>query len=118
MSAAVVSGAVAREHGGDGTAGHLEESTQVHTRDCVVVLVGVVGERLADEDAGVVDERVDPTEPAQGGVDDPGPGAVLSHVDGHGQHLGIVRFSDGPGYCDDRVAELAVSGNQGGADAA
>ena len=48
----------------------LEEAAQVHAGDVVEVLVRVVGERLGDEDAGVVDHGVDPAEPRDGGVDD------------------------------------------------
>ena len=41
----------------------VEEPTQVDGGDRVVVLDAVVRERLADVDPGVVDQRVDATEP-------------------------------------------------------
>ena len=54
--------AALRQHRRDGALGELEEPAQVDPEDQVVVVGGVLGERLGDEDAGVVDQRVDPAE--------------------------------------------------------
>jgi hypothetical protein len=43
----------------------VEEAAQVHRGHHLVVCARVVGERLADEDPGVVDQRVDPPEPVE-----------------------------------------------------
>src|ERR1700751_4152074 len=45
-----------------------------------------------------------------------GSGTGLGHVDGHCQHVGVVRSSDRSGGGNNSVAKLAVSGNQSGTD--
>ena len=50
-------------HLGDGELRHMEKSGDVDAKNRRVVGLGVLGEGLGDEDAGVVDERVDAPEP-------------------------------------------------------
>jgi hypothetical protein len=105
------------EHRGDGAAGDVEEAAQVHPGHHLVVLVGVVGERLGDEHSGVVDQGVDPAEPVQGLFDDVRAGARPGQVPLHREHFGVGAV-DGAGGRDHGVAELAVGDNQARADAA
>ncbi len=51
-------------------AGDVEEAVQIGRQHRGIVLVGVVGERLGDEDAGIVDQRVDLTELLERLLDD------------------------------------------------
>jgi hypothetical protein len=92
-------------------------SDLVHPGHRVVVLVGVVGERLGDEHSGIVDQGVDPAEPVQGMFDDVRAGARPGQVPRHREHFGVGAV-DGAGGRDHGVAELAVGGNQARADAA
>ena len=48
------------EHSGDRALRDVEKAGQIHCSDELVVRHGVLGERLGDEDAGVVDQRVHP----------------------------------------------------------
>jgi hypothetical protein len=59
------------QHLGDGPLGQPEETGEVDADHQGVILGGVVGERLRDVDAGVVDQGVDATEPLQCSADDP-----------------------------------------------
>ena len=52
-------------------AGGQEVPAQVHADDGVPVVVGHLGQRLVPQDAGVVDQRVEPAELAHGGLDEP-----------------------------------------------
>ncbi len=60
--------------------GDVEETGQVHRGHHVVVGARVVGERLADEGPGVVDQRVDPREPVERLLDDAPSGLRLGEV--------------------------------------
>ena len=112
-----VAAAALRQHRGHCGTRNLEEATHVHSRDGVIVLVGVLGERLGDEDPGVVDHGVDPAEPCQRRVDDPLSDARPRDVAGHRQHHRVVALFDGAGVGDHRVSELAVCRHQALADA-
>jgi hypothetical protein len=50
-------------HRGNRTLRNMEEPRDIDTKDSRIVSLGVFGEGLGDEDAGVIDERVDPSEP-------------------------------------------------------
>jgi hypothetical protein len=105
------------EHRGDRAPGGLEEAAQVHAVDQGEVVVGVLGERLRDEQAGVVDQGVDPAEGVQALLDHPGPGAGLRDVTRDRQDPRVVGALDGARVRDDRVTELAVRRDEPGADA-
>lgn len=116
MASAFVAAALAK-HLLDGELGDAEEPAQVAAGDRVVVLPRVLGERFGDEDAGVVDEGVDTSEPLdRGGGDALGRGRV-GDVALHGHDLRVVGGGDGPGGGDHGVAELAVRLDPTGADA-
>ena len=50
-------------HLGDGELGDVKEARDIDAQDRRIVGLGVLSERFGDEDAGVVDERVDAPEP-------------------------------------------------------
>jgi hypothetical protein len=79
--------AVPGEHGGDCAAGDVEEAPQIHPGDRVVIFVGVIGERLGDEDPSVIDQGVDPAKPRQRLLGDAGAGP------GSAKSPGTVRIS-------------------------
>jgi DNA-binding CsgD family transcriptional regulator len=109
--------AVPPDHLGDDPPGQPEEPVQVDPGDQRVVLRGVLGERLGDEHAGVVDQRVDAPEPLQRGVGDPVGGGGLGDVAGHGEHVRVLRGPDLAGVGHHRPAPPAVPGHQPRADA-
>lgn len=74
------------EHLLDGELGDAEEAGQVDTGHRVVVGLGVVGERLGDENAGVVDQGVDAAEALNGGA------ATRSAVAGSAMSPWMVRM--------------------------
>src|SRR4029077_7359246 len=78
------------EHRSDGAARDVEETAQVDPGHGVVVLVGVVGEWFAEEDPGVVHQRVHAAETRQCLFDDIGAGARPRQVATYGEHLGIL----------------------------
>ena len=81
------------QHLADDALGDVEEACQVHRRDRPKVVERVVGEWLADEDAGVVDQGVDPSEPTDGLLHHALSRLDFGDVAGHGQD---VASSDGP----------------------
>ena len=105
------------QHRSDRAAGHLEEAPQVDSNHGVIVLIGVVGERLAYVDTGIVDDGVDPPEAVHSRIDDMAANARLGHVGGHRQYVWVIRGIDRTGVRDDGVTKPAVGGDQGGADA-
>ena len=50
------------QHFGCDEFGESEEAAEVERQNRSVIVVGIVGERLGDEDAGIVDQRVDAAE--------------------------------------------------------
>ena len=82
-----------------------------------IVGLGVIGERLGDEDAGVVDQRVDAAEPRHGFRDHALGGLGIGDVAGDGQDVVIVRRLDRARGGDDAVVAVAIRLHQGRADA-
>ena len=68
----------------------VEEATQVDGGDRVEVLDAAVRERLADVDPGVVDQRVDATEPVEGLAHHPLGGGWFGDVARHGHVVALV----------------------------
>src|SRR3954468_7396203 len=101
----------------DGPLGEVEDAGDVDTRHGGVVLGGVLGERLGDEDARVVDHGVDAPEPLHGGLDDAPRGGRVGDVALDGEDVRVVHGCNGARGGDDGVAELAVALDEGGADA-
>ena len=112
-----VSAALARQHRRDRGARNLEESTKIHPCDGVIVFVGVVGERLGNEDPRVVDHRVDPAESLHRRVDDALADAGLCDVATYRLDHRVVALGDGAGVGNHRITELAVCRHQALADA-
>src|SRR5215472_15050539 len=109
--------AVPPRHLGDGPLGHQEEPGQIDPDDPGVVVRRVLGERLGDVHTGVVDERVDATEPVQRRAYDPVGGRGLGDVPTHGEHARVLGRPDRAGAGHHRPALPAVPGHQPGADA-
>jgi hypothetical protein len=89
------------QHFGDGPLSQCEKSGQVDGDDRCVVIGGVVGEWLGDEDAGVVDERVDASEAVKRFADDP--------VCGSGWEMSPLMVSTAPSSEGLIVRELATT---------
>ena len=83
----------AGEHCGHRRTGKLKEATEIHSGGRVIVIVGVLGERLGNEDAGIVDNHVNPSEPLQRGINDALADATLRDIAGNREHHGVVRLN-------------------------
>jgi hypothetical protein len=84
----------------------VEKARQVHGQHSREVGVGVLDERLGNEDAGVVDQGVDATEAIDRRAHDALGGLPVGHVAGERQHIrrpSGVRF-DRPGIGHDAIA--------------
>ena len=77
------------EHLGDDVRGEVKEAGQVHRGDQGVVLGGVAGERLGDEDAGVVVERIHPPEPTDRGAHELFGDRRIGNVARNGDHTRV-----------------------------
>src|SRR5271156_5065833 len=104
-------------HLGDGELRDVKEPGDVDAQDRHVVGLGVLGERFGDEDAGVVDERVDPPEPGHPFGDRTLGRLPIGDVAGNREDLIIVRRSDRARGRDDPVVAIAVRPDEGRADA-
>jgi hypothetical protein len=82
------------EHCRDGRTGHLEVPAEVHAGDVVIVVVGVVDERLRYEDARVVHDGVESAEPFDGRVDDALTHRRFRDVARYGKHHRVVGVGD------------------------
>src|SRR6266550_6686365 len=100
------------EHRRDRALRHGKESGEVDRDDVGVVLGGVIGQRLGDEDAGVVDQRVNPAELTQALADDLFGGGGIADVTLNGKHAGVFRRLDGARVRYYRVAEFPVCGDE------
>ena len=69
-----------------------------------IVVARVFGERLADEDPGVVDQAVDPPEPVERLLHHALGPSRLGDVTLHGEEVGLVGGGDRARGADDRVA--------------
>ena len=104
-------------HLGDGELGDAEEAGDVDAEDRGEVRLGVPGERLGDEDAGVVDERVDAPEPRHGFKDHAFGRLPIGDVAGDGKNLVVVRRLDRASRRDHAVIAIAIGPDERGADA-
>jgi hypothetical protein len=75
---------------------HVEEAGEVHGGDRVEVLRRVVGEFLADEDPGVVDQRVDSPEPVERLLDHALGSVRVGDVAADGEYVGRAGRLDRP----------------------
>src|SRR6202035_1981227 len=108
--------AVPTGHLVDGTLGKPEEPGQVDPDDRRVVGRGVVGERLGDQHASVVDQGVDAAEASQGCIDDLLGGSALGNVRGDGDQIGVLRRLDRTGARHHPPALPPIPGDKPGAD--
>jgi len=97
--------------------GDLKEPGQVHGGDRGEVLGRVVREGLADEDARVVDQGVDPSEPPERLVDDALGGLCVGDVTLHGQDVGFLGGVDRARGRDDPVTSTSKRCCEARADA-
>lgn len=79
-------------HLGDGELRHVKEASDVGAQKRLVVVLGVLGKWLGDEDASVVDERVDAPEAGHAFGDRTLGGFSISDVAGTAR---IASSSDG-----------------------
>jgi hypothetical protein len=82
----------------DGALRDVEEAGNVHVQHGRVIGVGILRERLGDEDAGVVDKRVDAPEPPHPFRDHPIRRLPIADIAGNDQDVGV-----------DGLAERAVA---------
>ena len=108
--------AVSLGHLVDGTLGKPEEAGQVDPDGRCVVGGGVVGERLGDRHASVVDQGVDAAKASQGCIDDPLGGSALGNVCGDGDQIGVLRRLDPTGARHHPPALPPIPGDKPGAD--
>ena len=104
-------------HLGNGELRDEKEAVEVHGGDVCVVFGRIAGEGLGDEDAGVVDERVDAAKAGNGFGNHALRGGRVADIACHGQDVGIFRGLDRTCGGDDAVVELAKRVDQFGADA-
>jgi hypothetical protein len=106
-----------RQELGENDLGDMKEPGQVRPGYGVEVLLGVFEKRLADEEAGVVDECVHTPEALLGGDDDLLRGRALSDVAGDRQHLLVPGRGHRSRSGDHAVTPLAVAFDEPGSNA-
>jgi hypothetical protein len=95
----------------------VKEAREVDGDQGVEVLEGVVREGLADVDAGVVDQGVDPAKALDRLVDDALGGVRVGEVAWHDHDPRVRRGLDGSSGCDHVISELTVCPRDTRADA-
>jgi hypothetical protein len=105
------------EHLGDGPFGQPEEATEVDPDSDREVVGCVVGERLRDEDAGVVDEGVDAPEAFKCPTDDPVGGGGIGDVSFDAEHARVPSWLERARSGDNRPAPPPILCDKAGADA-
>jgi hypothetical protein len=83
-------------HLADRTLRDVEEAGEVHGGGRIEILLRVVGERLADEDSGVVDQRVDAPEPVERLLHHARRRARVGDVAIHSENVGLAGGLDRP----------------------
>jgi hypothetical protein len=96
--------------------GQPEESGQVDAGDQRVIVGGVVGEGLGDEDARVIDQGVDAAEAIKRPAHDPVGGGLLGDVALDREDVRVLRRLDAMRIRHDRPASLPVRLDEAGAD--
>jgi len=99
--------------------GDVKEPSQVDRRDRREIIERVLRERLADVDAGVVDQRVDPPEPIASLIDRSSRGLRIGDVAGDRDVIALVSIGrrERPRNADDGIPGTAVSRDKPGTDA-
>jgi hypothetical protein len=104
-------------HFGDGELRDMEEARYVDGDEGRVVFRGIAGEGLGDEDAGVVDQRVDAAKTGDGFGNHPLRSSRIGDVASHGQDAGVIRRLDRACCCDHAIVEFAKRVDQFAANA-
>ena len=102
------------DHLADDPLGHVEEPGEIDRRDRHVVVERVVGEGLPDVDPGIVDQRVDTTEPIERLPDYEFGGLGLRDVSRHHQHIRCCGRLDGKRRTHYGVTRRVESGSNAG----
>jgi hypothetical protein len=82
------------DHLPDNALSDVEEPGEIHGGDRGIVVWRVVGERLADEDPGVIDQAVDPPEPIERPLHHALGGPGIGDVTLHGEVVGRIGGAD------------------------
>ena len=104
------------QHLRGGALGDVEEAIDVDPHHQGVVLARVLGERLREKDARVVDQGVDPAEALESLLHDPLSGGRVADIAGDREHVRIVALLDGAGGGDHPIIAVAIGLNQACAD--
>ena len=104
-------------HFGNGELRDVIEARHIHVHHGGVVFRGVFGERLADVNAGVVHQRVDPAELRDAFGNDTSGGCRVTDITGNRQDVRIVRWLDRTRGRNNAVVELAKRLDDFGANA-
>src|SRR6266478_467231 len=104
-------------HLGDGELCDVKEPVDVDAHDRPVVGLGVLGERFGDEDAGVVDERVDAPEPCHAFGDRTRGRLPIGDVAGDDKNVVVARRLDRACRRDHPIVAIAVGLDEGRSDA-
>ncbi len=99
-------------HLGNGAPGETEEPAEVDRNDGGEIVLGVVDERFGDEDACIVDERVDAAEAIESLRDDALHRRRIDDVAGDVENVRVGRRLDRARIGDHAVVPLAKSPDQ------
>jgi len=96
--------------------GDMEKAVKIDAEHVGIIFVRIVGERLCDEDAGIIDECVDATEALERLQHDTFSGLGIGYVTCNRQNVRIGGRLDGAGGRYNAEIAIAVSLDQGFAD--
>ena len=101
----------------DGKLRDVKEAREVDAQQSRVISFGILSERLGDEYASVVDERIDAPEPGQTLGNCTLGRLPVGNVAGHREDFGIVAWPDRPCRRDHPVIAIAIGRDKGSANA-
>jgi hypothetical protein len=101
----------------DGKLRDVKEAREVDAQHGRVISLSILSERLGDEYASVVDERIDTSESGQAFGNRTLGRLAVGNVAGHRQDLVIVGWPDRPRRRDHRVIAIAICFDKGCAHA-
>lgn len=103
-------------HFGNGQSGDVKETSCVDGHDGSVVGVAVLGEGLGDEDARVVDERIDTAESGHAFGNHPFGRLRIGDIVADDQDIAVVRRSDRSRGSDHPIVTIPVGFDEGRAE--
>jgi hypothetical protein len=80
------------------------------------IVCGVVGDRLADEDTGIVDDGVDPSVPVDGGIDNPCCDVAILDRTSYRNHIAVIAWTNVARIRDHCISEISVGSDEASAD--